>query len=116
MRDYDGEDRYVLEFSQRIALRSAQRKPETWRDWLKLIARSYAKGVISDPYFGVKFTRAARSQILPQTIAEEIVEQCDAYPTELVGWAELTCRQHLSEQVVPVGSVALDQGWFETQQ
>lgn len=111
-KNYDGDDPAVLEFCQRSALRAAQQNPDAWQNWLSIISRSYAKGVISDRYFGYAFARAVRMQDLPQEIAEEIVQDCESYPTELVGWAEQVCRQRVAEQVVPVGTVAENQNWF----
>ena len=112
LRTYGGEDHSVLEFCQRIALRRAQRNPQTWRNWLPIISHSYAKGVVSDRYFGYRLAQAVHSQLLPIEIAKDIVEHCDTYPAELVGWAERTYRQRVAEQIIPVGRVAKDDGWF----
>ena len=114
LRSYDGEDTSILEFCQRMALYSAQRKPETWKDWLPIISHSYTKGAISDRYFSYRFANAIHSQHLPRKIAEEIVEHYDIYPTELVGWAEQTCRGHVAEEILPVGTVAERQNWFKS--
>jgi hypothetical protein len=109
---YDGEDPSVLEFCQRIALRAAQRDPQTWRNWLPIISKSYVRGAISDRYFGYRFAQAVRSEPLPIEIAQEIVEHCNAYPAELFGLAERTCRLRVAEQIIPVGRIAKDNGWF----
>jgi hypothetical protein len=109
---YDGADPSVLEFCQRIALRAAQRNAQTWRNWLPIISQSYARGAISDRYFGYRFAQAVHSEFLPIDIAQEIIEHCETYPAELVGWAERTCRQRVAEQITPVGRIAKDNGWF----
>jgi hypothetical protein len=111
--NYEGEDLAVLQLCQGVALRTAQQNPQTWRNWLPVIAQSYAKGAVSDQYFGYRFARAVHSEVLPIEIAEEIVEHCDRYPAELVGWAERTCRQRLAELITPVGRIAKDSGWFK---
>jgi hypothetical protein len=109
---YNGEDPSVLEFCQRIALRAAQRNPQTWRNWLPIISKSYVRGAISDRYFGYRFAQAVHSEPLPTEIAQEIVEHCNAYPAELFGLAERTCRLRVAEQITPVGRIAKDNGWF----
>jgi hypothetical protein len=109
---YDGNDSAVLGFCQRSALRAAQQNPEAWHSWLPIISLGYAKGGEADRYFGYRFTRAVQSQGLPHPIAKEIVQRCDEYPIDLVAWAEQICRQHVAEDVTPVGVVAEKQNWF----
>lgn len=112
LADYEGSDQAVLEFCQQSALRSALQKPDTWRKWLPVISRSYAKGVIADRYLGYRLVHAIRTQELPIETAEEITTHCECYPTELVALAEQTCRQRVAEQVIPVGRVAEANSWF----
>ena len=45
-----------------------------------------------------KFYRSVRSEVPPDDVAREIVEQCDRYPAELVGWAEGACRRRLAKE------------------
>jgi hypothetical protein len=115
LHEYGGNDVTVLAFCQSMALRAAEKDSETWRSWLPIISRSYEKGAVSDRYFGYRFARAARGADMPEAIAEEIVQHCETYPTELVAWAELTCRQKVAERIIPVGTVAVTERWFETQ-
>jgi hypothetical protein len=109
---YSGEDLSILEFCQRVALRAAQGNPESWENWLQIISLSYRRGAISDRYFGYRLHRAIHTERLPIEIAKKIIEQCDSYPAELVGWAERTCRQQVAEQIIPVGRIAKDNRWF----
>ena len=111
---YEGDDRPTLALCQRIALWSTQSSRDAWRDWLPIIARTYAEGVTVDPFMAYRFYRTVRSELPPDDIAKEIVEQCDHYPAELVGWAERACRRRVAEKVVPVGRVAETQGWFKS--
>lgn len=111
--DYRGDDRAVLEIAQAIAIRAAQKSPDTWKQWLPVIARSYEKGCVFDRYYGARFRRAVESQPLPVDIAQKIVETCKSYPTELVGWAEEVCRTAVAEKVTAVGLVAEKNRWFE---
>ena len=115
LENYNGNDDEVLKFCQQIALYSTNQNPKTWERWLPVISRSYVKGVISDldPYFSYRFTRTLRSQELPREIAEKIIQNCDRYPIDLVGWAENVLRTHISEQITPVGTVAEDKKWFQ---
>ncbi len=51
---------------------------------------------------------------MPIEVARDIVSRCDLYPSELVAWAEETCRQAVAAKVEPVGEVAIKNGWFES--
>lgn len=113
LRDYAGDDYAALEFCQLSALRAAQGDPSTWREWLPVISKSYAKGVVTDVYVGYRFARAVRDQELPMDIAKEIVRSCGRYPVDLVAWAEIACRQAVAAQVRPVGEIAESQKWFQ---
>lgn len=112
LKDYSGDEPTILEFCQRSALRAALQKPSTWQRWLPIISGAYMKGVVSDRYFGYKLARAIRAQKLPYEIAEEIIQNCEKYPTELTALAEQVCRQEVASKVVPVGIIADDQNWF----
>lgn len=112
LASYEGSDPWVLEFCQRSALRAAQQNRDTWLKWLPVISRSYMTGAIADPYFAYSFARAVREDRMPHDVSQEIVRHCDCYPIELVALAEQTCREHVAEQVVPVGIVAAENSWF----
>ena len=109
---YEGDDRSVLQLCESVSLSATLRDPKTWPNWLPVIARAYAKGATSEPFLRVSFGRGASSIPLPIKIAKEIVENCDRYPTSLVGWAEHTCRQTVAQHITPVGTVAEADGWF----
>lgn len=114
LKAYVGEDPAVLELCQRAALRVALEDPQAWQGWLSVIARSYFKGIISERHFGYRLAHAIREgSTMPMGIAESIVQDAGLYPTELVALAEQTCRIRVAEQVTPVGSVAVTQGWFD---
>ena len=111
---YEGDDPPTLELCQRIALRSIQSSRDAWRDWLAIVSRTYAKGIAVEPFMAYRLYQAVPSGLPADDIAEEIVEQCDRYPAELVGWAERACRQRVAAKVVPVGTIAETQGWFKS--
>lgn len=112
LSDYNGDDPAVLAFCQQSALRAAQHDPDKWRSWLPVVSDSYAKGVVSDLYIGYRFSRIVQTQTLPDEIAREIVARCSRYPADLVAWAEACCRERVATQVVPVGTVAVNDKWF----
>jgi hypothetical protein len=88
---YDGDDPAVLDACQRLAVFAAQETPSSWTESLPVIARCYDKGSSVDRYFGYRFARAVPD--MPIEVARDIVSRCDLYPSELVAWAEETCRQ-----------------------
>ena len=114
LMDYDGDDPPTLELCQRIALMNAQDSPDACLDWLPVISRTYAKGIAARPFLAYRYYRAVSSKLPPIQVAEQIIEQCNLYPAELVSWAERACRQRVAERIVPVGTIAETQGWFES--
>lgn len=114
LMSYEGNDRPTLALCQRIALRSIQSSRDAWKDWLPIISRTYAEGIAVEPFMSYRLYREVRSELPPNEIAREIVEQCDRYPSELVGWAERACRGRVAAKVTPVGTVAETQGWFKS--
>jgi hypothetical protein len=112
LRDYDGSDKAILEFRQRMAYRSAKQDPKTWSQWLPMIAASYAKGAISDHYFAYRYARLTDAERLPSNVAEGIVQEAGRYPTDLVSLADESCRQRVASKLTPVGIVAANEGWF----
>jgi len=112
LESYRGDDLAILEFCQGSAFRAAIKDPTTWHNWLPIISGAYMKGAISDRHFGYHLTRAIRTQKLPLKIAEEIIINCEKYPTELVALAEQVCRQELASTITPVGQIASQQSWF----
>ncbi len=113
LASYEGNDRVVLDFCQRSAMKAALQEPGSWQKWLPTISRSYKKGAISHGHPG-RLVRAIRDVPLPRETAEKIVEKAESYPADLVVLAELACRQYVAEEIVPVGTVAETQNWFRS--
>lgn len=111
LASYEGNDRIVLDFCQHSAVAAALEDPASWEKWLPIISRSYRKGAVSQTN-PRRFMRAVSHQPLPRETAEEIVKKPEAYPADLVAFAELSCRQYLAEEIVPVGAVAEAENWF----
>ena len=48
----------------------------------------------------------------PLKIAEEVAENSEKYPRNLVAFAEEVCRENVASKMVPVGKIAQIEGWF----
>ena len=112
LKHYQGTDRIILEFCQYEALDLSNFNTAAWNPNLNLIAKSYAEGVISDPYVFRRFAPRRNIKVLPIRTAEKIAENPDAYPSFLVAYAEATCREDVAAKIIPVGSIAEKDGWF----
>ena len=45
--------------------------------------------------------------------AENIIQNCDIYPLDLVAIAEQVCRSEVAKRTEPVGEVAARDQWFD---
>ncbi|MCE9596728.1 MAG: NTPase (NACHT family)-like protein [Spirochaetia bacterium] len=113
LRSYEGDDPAVLRFCQRVALGAAHADATTWQDWLPIVSRAHSAGVESDESYAYYLAGAIRAQRLPLSVAEQIIENCENYPAELVAVAEETCRQNVAEKITPVGEIAKRDNWFD---
>ncbi len=109
---YDGADPTTLGFCQEVALRAIEKDRTTAKAWLPVLANSYDKGARRDGYFNYAYSTMLRAQRIPKAVAEEVVENCDHYPIELVGQAKEKCRRLVATRVAPVGAVAEADHWF----
>ena len=108
---YAGKDRIILEFCQEEALDIANLNKPSWNPNLKLIAKSYAEGVISDRHVFRRFGQR-HLKLAPITIAKKIAENAAKYPSYLVEYAEAACRENVASRIVPVGKIASRDRWF----
>jgi hypothetical protein len=112
LASYNGDDPIALEFCQSHALFEAVNNPAQWQQTLDIIERSYAKGAVSDPYYGYRYARSIEKSPMPVAIAQEVMQKADRFPTDLVNLAEGICRQDVAYNVQPVGRVAEIEKWF----
>lgn len=114
LADYAGSDLVVLEFCQREGIDLRRLDANRWPAYLELIRKSYARGVVSEPFaFQQMIRRGADSKTLPLSIAEEVAANADKYPGYLVGLAEMRCRAAVASNITAVGHIAARDAWFE---
>lgn len=109
---YEGEDPFVLEFSQDIALEVLLTNPQNWRPHLNMIRKSYAAGVLSERYAFKRYLRHGDATQFNLSIAKEITKNSDSYPSDIVAFAEERCRQAVALSITPVAQIADRDGWF----
>lgn len=110
--EYSGTDNITLEFCQNEALDLANFRKPSWNPNLDLIAKSYEKGIISDPLTMHRFLNYRNIHSLPIKFAEKIASTPDKFPTYLVRYAEASCRESVASKIIPVGTIAENDGWF----
>ena len=115
LREYNGDDRAVLQLVLETAFRRAVNEEDSWRTFLPLISSCYMKGASLDGYHALNVDASERVPFwgMDVSTAEEIIRTCDIYPLELVAIAELVCRSEVAKNIVPVGDVAIQNKWFD---
>lgn len=112
LSDYEGSDPTVLEFCQRAAIDLAMNDPNHWQHALAIIAKSYANGIMLDPQSFHTSANTTKAYTMPLKIAEEVAENSEQYPQNLVTFAEEVCKEAVASKVVPVGKIAQIEGWL----
>ncbi|MBU0946890.1 MAG: NACHT domain-containing protein [Proteobacteria bacterium] len=112
--NYEGADHITLEFCQNVILDRSKVRRLSWNPNLELIAKSYAEGIVSFPVTFHHYFQYNDAQSLPKDVAQKIASNPDKYPCYLVTQAETTCKDIVSSNIIPVGTVAEKEGWFTT--
>lgn len=105
---YGGSDSYVLEFCQAVAVDLLMTGPRNSRSLLKVIKKTYQKGVVGELYSVLMHEKGP----LSITIAQRITDDPGKYPIELVAMAEAKCKELVVSKLIPVGQIAEQEGWF----
>ena len=112
LQSYRGNDPTLLRARSDWELPAAFENEAMWDDTLALIRRAYKAVGWSrevDPSFP---GRQREGTVIPEHVARKIVDDCLAYPTELVRIAEVRLRSIAMSGVTPVGEVAEHERWF----
>ncbi|HVB25980.1 MAG TPA: hypothetical protein VNG51_28835 [Ktedonobacteraceae bacterium] len=109
--NYQGADKYVLQFCQETAFQIASIDPNHWEQALTTIENSYAKGVILDLGYNIRIR--SKESVISKQAAEEIAQYPEKYPRVLVPLVEAMYREVVTQNIIPVGDIARNQHWFE---
>jgi len=113
LKEYNGSDTSILKLCFTMSLEFLANDYSMWEEVRNVIQRSYAKGVVFDPYSFHRFNREITSQSIPDKIAQEIASNPIAYPGFLVAIAEMKLKEIVASKVVSVGETAVKDKWFE---
>lgn len=113
LKEYDGSDALILKLCQEMSLEFLADNYSVWNEVHDVIQRSYARGVVSDPYAFHRLSREITSRTIPEDIALEIASQPSNYPGFLVAIAEMKVKEKVASTVVPVGETAIKDKWFD---
>lgn len=108
---YNGNDPTIWGFSQRAALSLLREDPENWRTYLSAIEKSYVQGFISEGQFIAE--RLHKADFLSPEAAKLITENPNKYPSYLVILAESVARKEVADKIIPVGTIAKRDKWFD---
>ena len=113
LTDYKGDDPVIASIRSDILVRRALGDEMTWPQAVESLKSSYRLGAPSSRAFMEAFSPIpGRNHIFPETAARQIVEHPLDFPDALVRVAEVRCRQLDAAKILPVGSVAAEEGWF----
>jgi len=113
LKEYNGSDTSILKLCHNMSLEFLAIDYSMWEEVRNVIQRSYAKGVVFEPYFFHRLNREITSQTIPNDVAQEIVSNPSAYPGFLVAIGEMKLKEIVASKVVPVGETAIKDKWFE---
>ncbi len=113
LKEYDGSDSLILKLCHDMSLGFLADDYSVWNEVRNVIQKSYAKGVVFEPYAFQRLSREITSRTIPDDIALEIACQPSRYPGFLVAIAEIKIKEKVSSTVVPVGETAIINRWFE---
>lgn len=111
-KEYDGDDPAILEQCQRRAYDALRSGTDNWLDCLKVISRSYQKGIEFDEYELYSIVRQTDLWDLSEEAAKIIIEEPQNYPHAITVLAESKWRRIIADEIKPVGQVAQEENWF----
>ena len=109
LTDYKDVDPIVSALRADIELRYALGDETKWSQAIESLRSSYRLGA---PTSRALFRYLRLRTPLPDKVAREVVDRPLEFPSTLVRLAEARCRQLDATKIMPVGRVALDEGWF----
>ena len=109
LTDYKGVDPIVSALRADVELRHAFGDETKWSQAIESLRSSYSLGTSTSRAF---FRYLRRRPPLPDKVAREVVDRPLEFPSSLVRLAAARCRQLDATKIMPVGRVAVDEGWF----
>ena len=109
LTDYRGDDPVIISLRTTILIRRARADETKWPEAIENLRHAYSIGVPTNRVF---FPHHAYGLTLPEAIARDVLDQPLDFPGVLIQAAEARCRQLDAVKILPVGRVAMDQGWF----
>ena len=109
LTDYKGDDPFVISLCADVQVQRALREETMWSQAIEGLRSSYR---LRAPSSRSLFPHLSLGLTLPDKAARQVVEQSLEFPSALVRAAEACCRQYVAANILPVGQVAVDQGWF----
>ncbi len=109
LTNYKGDDSILVSLRAKVRVRRAYRDETMWSLAIEDLKLSYT---LSVPPSRALFPHLRRNLALPNSVAREVVDQPLDFPAALVRAAEARCRQLDAARIMPVGRVAIVEGWF----
>ena len=109
--DYIGDDLIVSALRANMEVMNAFRDDTKWPNTIESLKRRYRLDALTIDGF-VRYHHHGHRPVLPDAIAKDVVNNPLDFPANFVRAAESRCRELSTNQILPVGRVAADEGWF----
>ena len=107
--DYRDDDPIIASLRSDVLVRRALADETKWPQAIKELKTSYSLGMgVSRALIELRRPGFA----LPHAVAAEVADHPTEFPAILVWAAEARCRQVATTRILPVGRVAVEEGWF----
>ena len=109
LTDYEGDDPIIVALRTNVEVRLALADETKWSQVLETLSSTYRSNI---PTARDLFSNMRRRSSLPDHVARKVADQPLDFPSPLVQASEVRCRQLNARSILPVGTVAADEGWF----
>ena len=113
LKEYDGTDSSILKLCHDMSLEFLSEDYSKWEKVRDVIQKSYARGVVFEPYLFHRLSRDITIRNIPDNVATEIGSNPSNYPGFLVAIAEIKLKEIVASKVIPVGETAIKDKWFD---
>ena len=113
LKEYDGTDSSILKLCHDMSLEFLSEDYSKWEKVRDVIQKSYARGVVFEPYLFHRLSRDITIRNIPDKVAREIGSNPSNYPGFLVAIAEMKLKEIVASKVIPVGETAIKDKWFD---
>ena len=114
LENFDGQDRYLALFLEGRSLSESARDPKIWKSTISFLKNRNPSTFRQDVYFNLRRSRSYYStrDLMPYSVAIEVAQTPEGFPLHVLEAAETSLSRRPRSTLTTLGSVALEQRWF----